>query len=99
MPAPVMTSSAGATYRLALPAELEAVRESVRLARRFLAGQNLSEQELMACELALAEACNNAVTYSRSPEANPSVEIELCCDSELLEMHVVDHGPGFDWPE
>jgi len=34
-----MTSSAGATYRLSSPAELQPVR-SVHLARRFLTGQN-----------------------------------------------------------
>jgi hypothetical protein len=28
-----------------------------------------------------------------------TVDLDLCCDSNLLEMHVIDHGPGFDWPE
>src|SRR5438552_2499297 len=89
-----MTSSAGATCRLSLPAELEAVRETVRLARRFLAEQQVAGQELIACELALVEACNNAVACSPA-----GIEIELCCDSNLVEMHVIDHGSGFDWPE
>jgi serine phosphatase RsbU (regulator of sigma subunit)/anti-sigma regulatory factor (Ser/Thr protein kinase) len=101
MPTPIMTCAGGATCRLSVPAELEAVRDSVGLARRFLAEQKLGPQELIACELALVEACNNAVAYSQ-PASTPTritVDLDLCCDSNLLEMHVIDHGPGFDWPE
>src|SRR4051812_26320535 len=105
MSAPLVTYSNGATCRVCLPAELEAVRETVRLAHRFLAEQNLSAQELIACELALTEACNNAVAYS-SRENTPNdksqtatVEIEIFCDTCRVEMQVVDHGTGFEWPD
>ncbi len=94
MPTPIMTSSAGVTCRLSLSADLEAVRDNVHLARRFLAEQNLAGYELIACELALVEACNNAIASSQA-----GIEIELCCGSNLVEMHVIDHGPGFDWPD
>jgi serine phosphatase RsbU (regulator of sigma subunit)/anti-sigma regulatory factor (Ser/Thr protein kinase) len=101
-----MTRSTGATCRLSLPTELEAVRDTVALAHRFLAEQNLEAQDLVACELALTEACNNAVAYSRPNSQNPlkgghqaSVHLELFCDAHIIEMHVIDHGSGFEWPD
>src|ERR1041385_4742317 len=99
MPAPAMTCSSGATCRLALPGRLEAIRDGVRAARQFLAEQNLSQQELTACELALVEACNNAVTYSHPEGFDAEAQIELHCDAEEVEKHVIDHGPGFEWPD
>src|ERR1051326_8764457 len=109
MSAPLVTYSNGATCRVSLPAELEAVRDTVRMAHRFLAEQNLDAPELIACELALTEACNNAVAYSHRDGSSSDplgvpplgcqhqVQIEIFCDARQVEMHEIDHGPGFEW--
>jgi serine phosphatase RsbU (regulator of sigma subunit) len=52
----------------------------------------------MACELALVEACNNAIRYAPDVRKNLPIEIQVFCESTRLEMHVVDHTDGFDWP-
>ena len=58
----------GVALRLTLACELTEVRPAILAVRGFLAEQGLALQELTTCELALAEACNNAINYA-SPAA------------------------------
>src|SRR5438445_10682870 len=89
MPAPIMTRSGGVTCRLSVPAELEAVRETVRLARDFLAEQNVDGQNLIACELALVEACNNAVAYSSPLQVSSSPRKEAHSDPAVEDQSLL----------
>src|SRR3954447_26204156 len=100
----VMTYSSGATCRLSLSPDLAAVHDTVKTACHFLSEQRVGEQDLVACELALVEACNNAVTYSNPKPGQTTASdntdrkpaaLELCCDSNWIELQVIDHGPGF----
>jgi anti-sigma regulatory factor (Ser/Thr protein kinase) len=50
--------------RLLLPCDLSSVRPTTVALRSFLAEHGVPGDELVACELALAEACNNAVSYA-----------------------------------
>jgi anti-sigma regulatory factor (Ser/Thr protein kinase) len=79
-----------------MPPELSrvaGVRETVRL---FLTEAGCSAEEISACELALAEACNNAVQYTKSTDP---VRVELELDSDRIQIRIRDHTVGFDLPE
>ena len=87
------------TLRLTLDCELTAVRPAADLARRFLAELGFSETELLDCELALVEACNNAVLHCQKDGHAQPVLLDLLVDPTALELHVRDHTPGFEWPQ
>src|SRR6266568_3807792 len=56
-------SSSAVTLRMSLSCNLTEVPPARQAVRSFLAAQGLRERELGACELALVEACNNAIQY------------------------------------
>lgn len=87
-----------AVLRVSLSCELGEVRLATLVVRQFLTEQGLTHAELMACELALAEACNNAVSYATDAGRHLPIEIETLCDAQRLELRVRDHTAGFDWP-
>ena len=87
------------TFRYPLPCELGHVRAARLAVRAFLEEQRLHEEEISACELALAEACNNAIQYSSGPRRLEPIEILVICTPWKIEMHVNDHSDGFEWPE
>src|SRR5437879_10298477 len=89
----------GNALRLSLACDLAEVLPAIRAVRGFLAEQGLSEKELAACELALAEACNNAIDYAADAAKAQPVEVEAICNTSGVELRVNDHTPGFDWPQ
>jgi serine phosphatase RsbU (regulator of sigma subunit)/anti-sigma regulatory factor (Ser/Thr protein kinase) len=99
MSEPRAKSSACAQFRYALPCELAEVPSARRAVRRFLTEQGLHEEEIAACELALAEACNNAIQNVRDGGDLHPVEIAVLCTDSKVEISVNDHTPGFEWPE
>ena len=99
MSEPRARSSACAQFRYALPCELADVPSARRAVRRFLTEQGLHEEELAACELALAEACNNAIQNVREGGNLHPVEITVLCTDSRVEICVNDRTPGFDWPD
>jgi anti-sigma regulatory factor (Ser/Thr protein kinase) len=84
--------------RLTLPCQLSEVRHAVRTVQEFLKQQHCAENELSACELALVEACNNAIQYAAVENQSKPVLIEVTCDPCHVFLRVTDHTPGFDWP-
>jgi serine phosphatase RsbU (regulator of sigma subunit)/anti-sigma regulatory factor (Ser/Thr protein kinase) len=88
----------GIARHFSMPCELGHVRSTVLAARDFLASQGIENNELLGCELALVEACNNAIRYAPDNRRNLPVEVHLFIEKSRLEMHVVDHTKGFDWP-
>src|SRR5690242_16963252 len=97
MASPVNSSGTGFLFCVELPCELGAVRTASLQARDFLAGHGTTPPDLLACELALVEACNNAVLYANPNDQKP-ILIQLLKEGLGLEMQVIDHTPGFDWP-
>ncbi|HUL51405.1 MAG TPA: SpoIIE family protein phosphatase [Candidatus Nitrosotalea sp.] len=85
--------------RLLLPCDLSAVRPATVALRSFLAEQGVPGEELVACELALAEACNNAIAYTTEEGRNQRIAVEAQCSPSTIDLRVTDHTPGFDWPE
>jgi len=95
---PVSKPGAGFLFRITLASELDEVRPAALRARELLATQGATPDDLMNCELALVEACNNAIVYASEHERHKPVEIQLLTEGTRLEIQVVDHTPGFDWP-
>ncbi|MDB6028811.1 MAG: Protein serine/threonine phosphatase [Verrucomicrobiales bacterium] len=67
--------------------------------REFLAAEGATEEEVGACELALVEACNNAVLYATPEGKKKSVEVEASLEAIGIELKVHDHTNGFRMPE
>jgi anti-sigma regulatory factor (Ser/Thr protein kinase) len=76
-----------------------AVRPATLALRSFLGEQGIPGEELVACELALAEACNNAIAYATETGRSRRVAVEAQCSPSAIELRVTDHTPGFDWPQ
>src|SRR5438094_6539555 len=91
-------SSRGVALRLSLASELTEVRPAILAVRGFLAEQGLSPEELTACELALAEACNSGINYACEGARSRPIEIEVMCNAARIELRVNDHTLGFEWP-
>lgn len=87
-----------AVLRVSLSCDVGEVRLATLVVRQFLSEQGLTPSELMACELALAEACNNAVSYATEAGRRLPIQIETLCDAQCVELRVRDHTAGFDWP-
>ena len=79
--------------------ELPAVREACRQSRAGLAAAGLAEEELGHWELILAEAGNNAVNYALGRQKHLPIGFEFIVTAEWVEACIMDHTPGFDFPE
>lgn len=88
-----------AIFRQTPACNFAATRNATRTAREFLAGHGLDEQELFACELCLAEACNNAVQYAPPEASGRRIGIEVFCSDSEIELRVADHTGGFALPD
>ena len=87
------------SLRMAVSCDLGQVRPMTSLMRNFLREQGVSEDETQVCELAMAEAANNAIKYVSAEGAQKDIQIEVLCGQDQLELRVNDHTNGFDWPE
>ena len=96
--------------RLEFPCNVAAGREAARTLKDFLASRGFDEETLFACELALTEACNNAVQHYR-PSAKrgesdtinghngaPPISAEVVVSGKTIELRVTDRTPGFAYP-
>jgi serine phosphatase RsbU (regulator of sigma subunit)/anti-sigma regulatory factor (Ser/Thr protein kinase) len=87
-----------AALRLLVPCDLAQVRPSTGPASAFLQEHGASEDEVRACELALVEACNNAVKYATPPSRAEAILVDVLCSENQVELRVNDNTAGFDWP-
>src|SRR5262249_51172893 len=76
-----------------------AVSEALDATCAFMATQPIEPEIVIACRIALAEACNNAILYADEVGSSLPVEIQIACDHRWCELCVIDHTPGFEWPE
>ena len=53
----------------------------------------------MECELALVEACSNAIQYVDERGKQEPITIDTSLRKGGVEFRVTDHTPGFEWPE
>ena len=92
-------SSRSTTLRLLLASDLAEVRPMAGVVHKFLREQGASPEEIHACELALSEACNNAIQYVAPEGQGKQVQVDILCAAEQIEIRVLDNTAGFDWPE
>jgi serine phosphatase RsbU (regulator of sigma subunit)/anti-sigma regulatory factor (Ser/Thr protein kinase) len=91
-------ASRPALLRLTIPCELAEVRPAAQEVAAFLAAQGCNTDEMSSCGIALAEACNNAISYAPSAARSSPVRIEVLVTAEAVEVRITDHTLGFDWP-
>lgn len=75
------------------------MREAAQSARNWLAAHQLGEAEVVAWELALVEAGNNAVEHVSEAERARPLGFELLLGETEVEARITDHTPGFDFPD
>ncbi|HVV73119.1 MAG TPA: ATP-binding protein [Verrucomicrobiae bacterium] len=78
--------------------DVSEVRDLAKSVRGYLLQHGCASTTVAECELALVEACNNALQYAPVAGGNRKVEVEACCSDEQVELRIVDHTAGFDWP-
>ncbi len=88
-----------AKLRVSSGCDLQKVRPMTRAVRDFLATEGAIEEELNACELALVEACNNAVLYVTQDGRKQTIDVEISIDESEIEMKIHDHTSGFRLPD
>src|SRR4051794_27270411 len=86
------------TFRTSLRCDLTEISRARLELREFLQEQSVRSEEVFACELALAEACNNAVQNATPDGRSTPIEVLAICTPKRVELHVTDHTPGFDFP-
>jgi serine phosphatase RsbU (regulator of sigma subunit)/anti-sigma regulatory factor (Ser/Thr protein kinase) len=86
------------SLRVETACEFSAVRAGMAQIGVWLGELGLPEADLGAWELALTEAGNNAVKYSRPEARGQHIVFELSAGARDLEARVADHTAGFDWP-
>ena len=88
-----------ASLRLSFRCDPAQVRPAVAKVHTFLAAQGWHEDALLSLDLALVEACNNAIKHSDEAGRSQPIEVDVFDDGHLIEFRVHDHTPGFDWPK
>lgn len=94
---PQATPPQRATLRLSLLGPLTEVRAAAAATRDFLIRHGWPGAEVTDCELALVEACNNALQHRHPRSSGPAVRIEIQCDARQAEIRIADSAPGFNW--
>lgn len=97
-----MTKHAAAVtdgLQLDLPCDLAAVRPATEALREYLRSRGCSDSDVIDCELATAEACNNAVEYVLPAAKDQPVRLEITTTPSEIEIQVGDHTGGFTLPE
>jgi serine/threonine-protein kinase RsbW len=75
-----------------LPSSYEEVELVNRLIRGYLVEENVEEHLRNAVEMCLMEALNNCIKHAYRGEQNHSIDVNVCIDSELMEIQIIDEG-------
>jgi len=67
--------------------------------KQFLERHSVRADEVSACELALAEACNNAIQNVTPEGQDLAIDIRVLCSPSEIEVQITDHTRGFNWPD
>lgn len=78
---------------------LGAVRSVVRAFLEECLGVHLPPEQVDGIQMALQEACINAVRHAHQRDASKPLVIGLRCAGGVLEIEVEDFGPGVPPPE
>src|SRR5262245_54421702 len=98
MAGPTPDTSTLALFKVPFECDLAAVPGAIKAVRVFLTGHKWAEKDLMSFDLALAEACNNAVKHATKENRGQSLLLEAFAEPGQVEFRINDHTAGFDWP-
>jgi len=87
----------GGAMRAILQRDYAQVRVVSGRVKRFLLDHGCGADTRADFELALVEACNNAIKHTSCSVLEPVI-IELSVGRSEIELRVIDHGHGFAWP-
>ena len=90
-------AAAGWAMRMTLQRDFAQVRFVSGRVKRFLREHGCGDDTRADFELALVEACNNAIKHTSCAAREPVI-IELSVRRSEIELRVIDHGDGFSWP-
>ncbi len=100
--AELIASRSHSSRRVRLRAKLDCdfgrVRVAAKEVQNFLKAHGCEEEARSDCELALVEACNNAIKHAGPAAPQKPVILEVFIGQNEIEMRITDHGPGFAWP-
>ena len=85
--------------RLNLGRDIKRVRAAAERVQSFLESHGCDDGSRADCELAVVEGCNNAIKHAYPGEVSGAVILEVVLWQNEIEMRIIDHGPGFVWPE
>jgi len=92
-------SAGEAVLEFDIPCDLARVRAAGERVRQFLIEHGRPQPEVIDAELATVEACNNASNYAKGEAKKQPVKLCAKLSATELVIEVVDHTPGFEWPE
>jgi serine/threonine-protein kinase RsbW len=85
--------------RLDLGRDIQRVRAAAERVQKFLQSHGCDDGSRADCELAVVEGCNNAIKHAYPDSVQGAVILEVVLEANHIEMRIIDHGPGFVWPE
>lgn len=85
--------------RINLGSDFARVRIASERVKRFLEEHGCDDGARADCELAVVEGCNNAIKHAYPNGVRQPVLLEVQLDPDQIELRIIDHGPGFAWPE
>src|SRR5579864_2693842 len=85
--------------RMNLGCDFSRIRTAAERVRRFLEESGCDDGARADCELAVAEGCNNAIKHAYPNGVQQPVLLEVQVEQKQIELRIIDHGPGFVWPE
>ena len=88
-----------ASLGLSLRCDLAEVQPAAQSFHEFLAQHGVPEKSLSECQLAFIEACNNAIENTPSTPAPSQIAVQVQFEPQAIEIRVIDHTTGFDFPE
>lgn len=85
--------------RLELNGDLSQIGLAAVQVQEFLRAHGCAERFRSDCELIMVEACNNAIKHADANTKWEPVAVEVRMEPGQIEMRIIDHGPGFEWPQ
>lgn len=85
--------------RLELNGDLSQIGPAAAQVQEFLRLHGCAERLRSDCELIMVEACNNAIKHTAARIKWQPVAVEVRIEPGQIEMRIIDHGPGFEWPK
>jgi anti-sigma regulatory factor (Ser/Thr protein kinase) len=85
--------------RLELNGDLSQIAPAAVQVQEFLRSHGCAERLRSDCELVMVEACNNAIKHTQAHTNWEPVGVEVRVEAGQIEMRIIDHGPGFEWPK